>query len=116
MSAAVKLSTKMPGDFETNGVDAIAGRLVDDPDTIRIAVVWFDVQKTVIDTDSGDHVPTIRVRRIEPLGDADQVSAAIRDAVQSAVKERTGRTPIPFESGEVLEGYDPDQPELGDSA
>lgn len=115
MSAAVKLSSKMPGDFETNGIDAQAGHLVDEPDELRIAVIWYDTQKVTIDTDSGDHVPTIRVRRIEPLGTADAVSSAIRDAVQEAVGKRTGRTPIPFDIGEIVEGgYDPDQLSIDD--
>lgn len=97
MSAVVKLSSKLPGDFETNGVDALAADLTDSPKTVRIAVIWFDAARVVVDTDTGEHVPTIRVRRIEPLGDADEVSQAIRDTVGEAMEKRTGRTPIPFD-------------------
>lgn len=114
MSAVVKLSTKLPGDFETNGLDAHVEDLVENPETLRLAVVWFDTQKVVVDTDSGNHIPTVRVRRFEPLGEADDVSAAIRDAVQAAVQKRTGRTPIPFDVAEVLEGHDPDQLSIED--
>lgn len=109
MSAQVKLSGKLPGDPDTNGVDLLRADLVEEPDTLRIALVWIDVQKITIDTDTDEHVPTIRVRRIEPLGDVDAVSPAIRDAVQAAVQARTGRAPIPFGLVEVDEGYDPDQ-------
>lgn len=109
MSAVVKLSSRMPGDFETNGIDAHAARLVEHPDDLLVCVVWVDTQRVVIDTDSGDKIPTIRVRRIEPLGEVGDVSAAIRDAVQIAVRTRTGRTPMPFELGGVEEGFDPDQ-------
>lgn len=118
MSAAVKLSSKMPGDFETNGIDQHAGTLVDrglgtEDNTLMVAVVWLDTASVQIDADSGDHVPTIRVRRIEPLGDVDAVSATIRDLVQEAVAKRTGRTPIPFDVGEIVEGHDPDQLQIG---
>lgn len=109
MSAVVKLSSKLPGDFETNGLDAQAGDLVDNPSDLRLGVVWYDVAKVTVDTDTSDHIPTVRVRRFEPLGAADDVTQAIRDAVQEAVQQRTGRTPIPFDVAEVVEGYDPDQ-------
>lgn len=101
MSASVKLSSKLPGDFETNGVDSIAGRLVDEPDQLRCAVVWFDVRHVTVDTDSGDHIPTIRVRRIEPIGDVGDVSAAVQQLVAGAVEQRTGRKPLPFDIVEV---------------
>lgn len=97
MSAVVKLSSKMPGDFETNGLDSLASDLVHDPKTIRLGVCWFDVQKVTIDADTGEEVPTVRIRRFEPLGDADEVSQAIRDAVGEAQEKRTGRTPLPFD-------------------
>lgn len=103
MSAAVKLSSAMPGDFETNGVDAMAQELVDDPKTLRCAVVWFDTKDVKIDVDTGDHVPTIRVRRIEPLGDADDVTKSIRAEVEKAMEKRTGRTPIPWDVVEITE-------------
>jgi len=114
MSAVVKLSSKMPGDPETNGIDSLRADLVDEPDEMRIALVWIDVQKVTIDTDTDEHVPTIRLRRIEPLGSIGEVAPVIRDAVQAAVQKRTGRAPIPFEIVTVDEGYDPDQLELGD--
>ena len=97
MSAKVKLSTKLPGDEETNGLDSIAEKLVKDPETIRVAIVWLDVAKVTVETDTHAHVPTVRVRRVEPLGDVDDVSKAIRELVDTAVEERTGQTPLPFD-------------------
>ena len=101
MSAVVKLSTKLPGDHETNGLDALAKDLVDSPDTIRLAVVWLDVSKVTVETDSGSHIPTVRVRRIEPLGDVGDVSDALRKLVDEAQEQRTGRTPLPLDVVEV---------------
>lgn len=96
MSAVVKLSSKMPGDVETNGLDQQAEQLVLDPKTIRMGVVWYDVAKITNNPDDGSVIPTVRVRRFEPLGEADEVSQAIADAVGEAMEERTGRTPLPI--------------------
>lgn len=103
MSALVKLSAAMPGDPEINGVDAWAEWLENNPDDLLVAVVYLDTKKVTIDTDTGDHVPTVRVRRIEPLGPISGVSATVRKAVAAAEQERTGRSPLPFEIVEVGE-------------
>lgn len=103
MSAVVKLSSKLPADFEMNGVDALAQDLIDDPKLIRAAFVTFDTRNVNVDTDSGSHIPTIRIRRFEPLGDVDAVSKAIRDAVGVAFEDRTGRPPLPLDIVEVTE-------------
>lgn len=104
MSAVVKLSSKMPADAEMNGLDQQAQTLLDEPKSLRVACVWFDVQKVTVDTDSGAQVPTVRLRRFEPLGEADDVSKAIREAVGVAIQERTGRAPIPWDIVEVVDG------------
>lgn len=104
MSAVVKLSSKLPGDAEINGLDARRGDLVDNPEEMLVCIAYVDTSKVVIDTDSGDHVPTVRIRRIEPLGTIGDVPQAVRDAMAAAESERTGRTPIPFETVEVGEG------------
>ncbi len=103
MSALVKLSAAMPGDPEINGVDAWADWLEENPDELLVAVVYLDTKKVTIDTDTGDHVPTVRVRRIEPLGPVAGCSDAVKKAVAAAEEERTGRKPIPFEIVEVGE-------------
>lgn len=106
MSAVVKLGSKLPADVDTNGLDAIAGQLVDAPDTVRVAVVWFDVARVVVDTDSGAHVPTVRVRRFEPLGDVASVPDEVKRHAEAAAERRTGRTPLPFDDVEVDEEVD----------
>lgn len=114
MSALVKLSAAMPGDPGVNGIDDLAEDLVKDPRQIRVAIAWYDVAKTTVDTDTDDHVPTIRLRRIEPLGDVEEVSEKIRDLIQDAIARRIGRTPLPFGSVES-DGHDPDQLELAET-
>lgn len=98
MSAIVKLSSKLPGDPEINGLDAWADWLCKANTEPLIAVVYIDSAKTTKDLDNGTEVPTARIRRIEPLGVVGDVSDAIRAAVATAEQERTGRTPLPFET------------------
>lgn len=109
MSATVKLAAKMPGGTEVNGIDSTAGDLINDPKKLRVAVVWYDVAKVTDDVEHGTVVPTIQVRRIEPIGTSDVVSEKIRGEVNAAIQSRTGRTPIPWDIVEVTEGHDPDQ-------
>jgi hypothetical protein len=97
MSATVKLSSKMPGDPAINGLDAHVDELLTDPEEFVVAVAYLDVVKITRDVDSGDEIPTVRVRRIEPLGYISEVPQAVRDAVAAAEEKRTGRKPIPFE-------------------
>lgn len=104
MSASVKLGTRMPADVEVNGIDALRADLVEKPDVLRVCVVWVDVQKVTIDTDTDEHVPTVRVRRIEPVGLVGDVDPGIASAVEAAVEKRTGRKALPFGTVEVDDG------------
>src|SRR5687768_8842939 len=97
MSALVKLSAALLGQEETNGLDSLATELVKNPHTIRVALVWLDVPKVTTDTDNDTQVPTVRVRRIEPLGDVGEISDSIRKLAATAHEARTGKTPLPFD-------------------
>jgi hypothetical protein len=103
MSAALKLSSKLPGDPEINGLDSRAKWLEDNPEELLVCIAYVDTAKVTIDTDSGEHIPTVRVRRIEPLGEVSEVPKAVREALAAAEEERTGRKAIPFEVVEVGE-------------
>lgn len=103
MSAVVKLSSKLPGDAEINGLDAQREWLEDNPDELLVAIVLLDTSKVTIDTDTRAHVPTVRVRRIEPLGPVGEVPKAVREAMAAAEQSRTGRAAIPFDVVEVGE-------------
>lgn len=102
MSAVVKLGSKMPADYETNGLDQIADDLVANPQELRAGFVVFDTGKIETNPDTGDQVPTVRVRRFEPLGKADEISTAIREAYTQAVEDRTGRKALPLDIVEVV--------------
>ena len=103
MSATVKLSPKLPGDPEINGLDAFADHLLNPDHEMLVCVVYVDAAKSTKDYDTGTEVPLARIRRIEPLGVIGQVSDTVRDAVAAAEEERTGRKPLPFETVDVGE-------------
>lgn len=106
MSDIVKLGSALPGDFEVNGLDAIVDDLLDNPKELRAAFVIFDVFKENVDIDKDTRVPVVRVRRFEPLGSADDVSKAVKEAYFQAVEDRTGKKALPLEYAEVVEGGD----------
>lgn len=101
MSATVKLSSALPGDEEINGLDAIVDELVATPSRIVVGLVWLDVPTITDNTETGARVPTVRVRRIEPLGGVQEIPDEVRKLAARAHEERTGRTPLPFDDVEL---------------
>lgn len=112
MSATVKLSSKLPGDPEINGLDAYADHLLNNPDELLVAVVFFDSPKELVDHEADTRVPLARIRRIEPLGTIPDVPQSVRSAMATAEEQRTGRKPLPFEIVEPPRSADPDGDEL----
>lgn len=110
MSAVVKLGSKLPADFEMNGLDAQVDDLIEEPLTLRCAVIWYDAPTASLDNEKGLTIPKVQLRRFEPLGDADDVSKAIRVEVEKAIEKRTGRRPIPWDITEITEEH-----KLGDT-
>lgn len=112
MSATVQLSSKLPGDAEINGLDAYADQLLDHPDELLVAVVFFDAAGAKENFDEGTRVPVARIRRVEPLGTIADTPQSVRDAMAAAEQDRTGRKAIPFEVVEIPKGADPYGEEL----
>lgn len=101
MSALVALSSKLPGDREVNGLDALHEEIVSNPNTVICAFVWLDVPKITIDTEQDDpdkaQRPTVRVRKIEPFGTADKVPASVVELMTQLAEARLGHVPLPFD-------------------
>ena len=112
MSATVKLSSKLPGDPETNGLDAYADYR--DPETPICVIAWLVPSKVTEDLATGAHVPTMEVRRIEPIGTPAKVPQVIQDLAAELYEKRTGRNPLPFESVIAPKG-DVDELRVGDA-
>jgi hypothetical protein len=102
VSSEVKLAGRLPASAESNGMTSLQSKLLAEPKQQILAVVWLDVLKVTRDIDTDDEVPTLRVLKIEPLGEVDEVSQAIREEVMRKAEVRLGHTPLPFDQ------HDPD--------
>lgn len=111
-----KIASALPGG-DANGLTAIARDLIDNPHEIHVVVALVDCKRTTTDNDSGEVVPTARIRRVEVIGGQDKDLAA--KMMRRALETRTGKTVLPFDLEEDLRaafgGIDPDTGEiLGD--
>lgn len=108
-----KLASSLPAG-EGNGLDAIATELIEDPHDIHVVVALVDCKKTTTDYDSGDVIPTARIRRVEPI-DADDKDLAAK-MLRRALERRTGKTVLPFDLEEDLRAafgnFDPNTGEV----
>lgn len=104
MSETVRLSSKLSKDEETNGLDQLHDTLKHNPKQAICAIVWLDVQKVTNDIDSGTDIPTVRVRRIEPIGAVDKVPESVIALAGELFEKRTGRPPLPFDTLEFIDG------------
>lgn len=105
MSSTVRLSSKLSKDEETNGLDSLAGDLLANPGRVVCALVWLTVDKITEDVEHGGvRVPSVRVKRIEPIATVDKVPEQVVELALKLNTERTGKTPLPFDVTETVEG------------
>jgi hypothetical protein len=108
-----KLTSSLPGG-DANGLIAIARQLIDSPHDVHVIVGLVDCKKITTDNDSGDVVPTARIRRIEVIDGDDKTLAA--KMMRRALETRTGKTVLPFDLEEDLRAafgnIDPDTGEI----
>jgi hypothetical protein len=108
-----KLAATLPGG-DANGLVAIARALIDNPHEIHVGVILVDCKKTTTDNDSGEVVPTARVRRVEVIGEQDKKLA--QNMLRRALERRTGKTVLPYDLEEDMRaafgGIDPDTGEI----
>lgn len=81
---------------DANGLAAIAAELVEDPERVHVVIALVDCSKVTSKTDTGDVVPTVRVRRIEAIADRDD-GQRLRMLLQRQYERRTGKTVLPFD-------------------
>lgn len=99
MSAIIKLSSKLPGDEEINGLDNQVAHFLDDQTPV-LCLAWVVAKHVTRNIETGDEVPTVEVRRIEPIGTPDVVPQHVQDLAAELYEARTGRNPLPI--GELL--------------
>jgi siroheme synthase (precorrin-2 oxidase/ferrochelatase) len=105
--ATVKLVGALPSG-QNNGLPSLVDELVDNPTRMHVALVILDCKATTTETDTGEVVPTARIRRIEPIRREDRKAA--RRLMDRAMEERTGRTMLPIdledETASAFEDFD----------
>lgn len=90
-----KISGTLPGG-DGNGLVAIMADLISDPKKMHVAICIVDGKKITTDADTGETVPTARVRRIEVIQDrGDQ--EVLRRLMRRALDQRTGREGLPYD-------------------
>jgi len=92
--AAVRLSASLPKN-DANGLRPVAKHLVDYPQSLRYAVIAYDVARLIDDLDADTDTAVVRIQRIEPLFDGEAEKA--QQLLEAAAKARLGNGQIPFE-------------------
>jgi hypothetical protein len=90
----IKLASALPKG-QANGLSPIVLGLIEDPSRFRVVLAIVDCKSVTTDADTGETVPTARIRRIEAVLSADLDSA--RRLMARAMEHRTGRTMLPLD-------------------
>lgn len=89
-----KLASALPKG-NSNGLDAIAQQLIDNPLDKHVVIGFIDCKRTTTDNDSGDVEPTARLRRVEVIDPADLARA--EQIMRRALERRMGGATLPIE-------------------
>lgn len=100
----MKLASKLPEGID-NGLVRIVRDLVDAPEDVHLVVAAVDCSRLTTDIDTGHVIPTVRIRQIEAILDA-EVGAVVQRALTQARRDRTGQTLLDVDpdTGEILDG------------
>ena len=100
MSNKVKLTTALPGGEEWNGLDHYADDIRSDHTLMLGCWVVFDVPGANVDYDKGVTTPKLRVRQVEVLTTDGSVPEFLRDELEKAFTERTGKAMLPLDEAD----------------
>lgn len=105
---SAKLSSSLP-QGEANGLAAIASALCECPEQVQVVIALIDCSKITSNVDSGDVIPTARVRRIEAITDPED-GHRMRQLLRRQFERRTGKTVLPFDLEDDLRAAFGDEP------
>jgi hypothetical protein len=91
----VSVSGRLP-DGDGNGLSAIMSDLIRYPKKLHVCICIMDGKKVTTDADSGETVPTARIRRIEVLLDEEDMKVA-EGLMRRSLDRRTGRESLPYD-------------------
>jgi hypothetical protein len=90
----ISLSGALPkGD--ANGLFPIIKSLIRQPEELHAVIAIVDVAKLTVHVDSGETIPTLRVKRIEVIRDADMKEA--ERLIRRSWEQRNGDVVLPLE-------------------
>lgn len=79
---------------DANGAAAIAADLIAEPHRFKVLLMIVDCRKVTTDNDTGEAIPTARIRRVEAVLPPDLPAA--EQLMRRALEKRTGRTVLPL--------------------
>lgn len=91
----INMSGRLPSG-DGNGLVAILSELVRDQQQIFVGICLIDGKKVTIDKDTGEKVPTARIRRIEVILNEEDMRVC-RRLMERALGIRTGRETLPYD-------------------
>lgn len=107
-----KLSGTLPKG-EADGLSHIAPQLIREPHQFRVILAIIDCQKTTVDNDTGEVIPTARIRRVEVILPAD-LTAAER-LMRRSLEDRSGRSVLPLDlEDEIAIAFQHVDPDTGE--
>jgi hypothetical protein len=80
---------------DANGLGPIVRDLIDDPHHFHVVMAIIDCKQVKTNFDTGEVVPTARIRRIEVMLPADL--GAAQKLMRRSLEHRTGRTVLPLD-------------------
>lgn len=92
------MSAKISGNLpkgDANGIGPIVQELVDQPHRFHVLLAIVDCSKISTNNDTGEVVPTARVRRVEVVLPPDLKTA--EKLMRRALESRSGRSVLPME-------------------
>lgn len=107
---AVTLSGKLPKDA-SNGIGAIAAQLAADPENVHVVIALVDCSKLTTDVDTGETLPTARIRAIEAFPGPTLDAAEARRLWRRAMDRRNGQIELPIEVERALDALEPADPD-----
>jgi hypothetical protein len=98
--STVKLKSTLPAGL-ANGLTQLANALVHDPQQFHVVLAFVDCAETTVNTDTGEAVPTARIRRVVAIPEQDLPTA--RRLMMRAMQDPSGQTSIPWELEEEMD-------------
>jgi hypothetical protein len=97
----IKLAGALPKENTANGLGPLVADLIADPARYQVILAVVDCKSITTNADTGEVVPTARIRRVERVLPGDKPAA--RRLMRRALEDRTGQTTLPLDLEEDMQ-------------